>query len=86
MDVEIRTMDLCDQTCDTKYIVVDAEEIIRTLLAVPLGHYGCDHTMATIDSCQVLNILKCDPLDVTLLDMSMLTLSSLAVLRQIILA
>ena len=86
MDVEIRTMDLWDQMCDTKPTVVDTEEIIRTLFAVTLGHYGCDHTVATIDSCQVLNILKCEPLDVTLRDMSMPTISGLAVLRQITLA
>jgi len=72
--------------CYTKHIVVDAEEIIGTLFAVTLDYYGCDHAVATIDSCQGLNILKCEPLDVTLLDMYMPIISGLAVLRQTTLA
>jgi two-component system, cell cycle response regulator len=64
-------------------LVVDDEEIICTLFAAMLGHYGCYHVVTTTDGRQVMDILRREPLDVILLDMSMPAISGLDVLRQV---
>jgi diguanylate cyclase (GGDEF)-like protein len=63
--------------------VVDDEEIICTLFAAMLGHYGCYHVMTMTDSRQVMDFLRREPCDVMLLDMSMPAISGLDVLRQV---
>jgi len=67
----------------TNVLVVDDEEIICTLFAAMLGHYGHYHVVTTTDGRQVLDILRREPFDVMLLDMSMPALSGLEVLQQI---
>ena len=67
----------------TNVLVVDDEEIICTLFAAMLGHYGHYHVVTTTDGRQVLDILRSEPFDVMLLDMSMPALSGLEVLRQV---
>jgi two-component system cell cycle response regulator len=67
----------------TKVLVVDDEEIICTLFAAMLGHYGRYHVVTTTDGRQVMDILRREPFDVMLLDMSMPAISGLDVLRQV---
>ena len=67
----------------TNVLVVDDEEIICTLFAAMLGHYGRYHVVTTTDGRQVLDILRREPFDVMLLDMSMPAISGLEVLRQV---
>jgi diguanylate cyclase (GGDEF)-like protein len=67
----------------TNVLVVDDEEIICTLLAAMLGHYGRYHVVTTTDGHQVMDILRREPFDVMLLDMSMPAISGLEVLRQV---
>jgi two-component system cell cycle response regulator len=67
----------------TNVLIVDDEEIICTLFAAMLGHYGRYHVVTTTDGRQVLDILRREPFDVMLLDMSMPTISGLEVLRQV---
>ena len=67
----------------TKVLVVDDEEIICTLFAAMLGHYGRYHVVTTTDGRQVMDILRRGPFDVMLLDMSMPAISGLEVLRQV---
>jgi len=67
----------------TNVLVVDDEEIICTLFAAMLGHYGRYHVVTTTDGRQVLDILRREPFDVMLLDMSMPAISGLDVLRQV---
>jgi diguanylate cyclase (GGDEF)-like protein len=67
----------------TNVLVVDDEEIICTLFAAMLGHYGRYHVVTTTDGRQVMDILRREPFDVMLLDMSMPAISGLEVLRQI---
>ena len=67
----------------TKVLVVDDEEIICTLFAAMLGHYGRYHVVTTTDGRQVIDILRREPVDVMLLDMSMPAISGLDVLRQV---
>jgi len=67
----------------TKVLVVDDEEIICTLFAAMLGHYGRYHVVTTTDGRQVMDILRREPFDVMLLDMSMPAISGLEVLRQV---
>jgi diguanylate cyclase (GGDEF)-like protein len=67
----------------TNVLVVDDEEIICTLFAAMLGHYGHYHVVTTTDGRQVLDILRREPFDVMLLDMSMPAISGLEVLRQV---
>ena len=67
----------------TNVLVVDDEEIICTLFAAMLGHYGCYHVVTTTDGRQVIDILRREPFDVMLLDMSMPAISGLEVLRQV---
>jgi diguanylate cyclase (GGDEF)-like protein len=67
----------------TNVLVVDDEEIICTLFAAMLGHYGCYHVVTTTDGRQVMDILRREPFDVMLLDMSMPAISGLEVLRQV---
>jgi two-component system cell cycle response regulator len=67
----------------TNVLVVDDEEIICTLFAAMLSHYGCYHVVTTTDGRQVLDILRREPFDVMLLDMSMPAISGLDVLRQV---
>jgi two-component system cell cycle response regulator len=67
----------------TNVLVVDDEEIICTLFAAMLGHYGRYHVVTTTDGRQVIDILRREPFDVVLLDMSMPAISGLDVLRQI---
>ena len=67
----------------TNVLVVDDEEIICTLFAAMLGHYGCYHVATTTDGRQVIDILRREPFDVMLLDMSMPAISGLEVLRQV---
>ena len=67
----------------TNVLVVDDEEIICTLFAAMLGHYGCYHVMTMTDSRQVMDFLRREPCDVMLLDMSMPAISGLDVLRQV---
>lgn len=67
----------------TNVLVVDDEEIICTLFAAMLGHYGRYHVVTTTDGHQVMDILRREPFDVMLLDMSMPAISGLEVLRQV---
>ena len=67
----------------TNVLVVDDEEIICTLFAAMLGHYGRYHVVTTTDGRQVIDILRREPFDVMLLDMSMPAISGLEVLRQV---
>ena len=67
----------------TNVLVVDDEEIICTLFAAMLGHYGRYHVVTTTDGRQVMDILRREPFDVMLLDMSMPAISGLEVLRQV---
>ena len=67
----------------TKVLVVDDEEIICTLFAAMLSHYGCYQVVTTTDGRQVIDILRREPFDVMLLDMSMPAISGLDVLRQV---
>jgi diguanylate cyclase (GGDEF)-like protein len=67
----------------TNVLVVDDEEIICTLFAAMLSHYGHYHVVTTTDGRQVLDILRREPFDVMLLDMSMPAISGLEVLRQV---
>jgi diguanylate cyclase (GGDEF)-like protein len=67
----------------TKVLVVDDEEIICTLFAAMLVHYGRYHVVTTTDGRQVMDILRREPFDVMLLDMSMPAISGLDVLRQV---
>ena len=67
----------------TNVLVVDDEEIICTLFAAMLSHYGHYHVVTTTDGHQVLDILRREPFDVMLLDMSMPAISGLEVLRQV---
>ena len=67
----------------TKVLVVDDKEIICTLFAAMLGHYGRYHVVTTTDGRQVIDILRREPFDVMLLDMSMPAISGLEVLRQV---
>ena len=67
----------------TKVLVVDDEEIICTLFAAMLSHYGCYQVVTTTDGRQVIDILRREPVDVMLLDMSMPAISGLDVLRQV---
>ena len=67
----------------TNVLVVDDEEIICTLFAAMLGHYGRYHVVTTTDGHQVMDILRREPFDVMLLDMSMPAISGLDVLRQV---
>ena len=64
-------------------LVVDDEEIICTLFAAMLSHYGCYHVVTTTDGHQVLDILRREPFEVMLLDMTMPAISGLDVLRQV---
>ena len=45
----------------TKVLVVDDEEIICTLFAAMLGHYGRYHVVTTTDGRQVMDILRREP-------------------------
>jgi diguanylate cyclase (GGDEF)-like protein len=67
----------------TNVLVVDDEEIICTLFAAMLSHYGRYHVVTTTDGRQVMDILRRGPFDVMLLDMSMPAISGLEVLRQV---
>jgi diguanylate cyclase (GGDEF)-like protein len=67
----------------TNVLVVDDEEIICTLFAAMLSHYGNYHVVTTTDGRQVMDILRREPFDVMLLDMSMPAISGLDVLRQV---
>lgn len=67
----------------TNVLVVDDEEIICTLFAAMLGHYGRYHVVTTTDGRQVMDILRREPFDVMLLDMAMPAISGLEVLRQV---
>ena len=67
----------------TNVLVVDDEEIICTLFAAMLSHYGHYHVVTTTDGRQVLDILRRERFDVMLLDMSMPAISGLEVLRQV---
>ena len=67
----------------TNVLVVDDEEIICTLFAAMLAHYGRYHVVTTTDGRQVMDILRREPFDVMLLDMSMPAISGLEVLRQV---
>ena len=67
----------------TNVLVVDDEEIICTLFAAMLSHYGHYHVVTTTDGRQVMDILRREPFDVMLLDMSMPAISGLEVLRQV---
>ena len=67
----------------TTVLVVDDEEIICTLFAAMLSHYGCYQVVTTTDGRQVIDILRREPFDVMLLDMSMPAISGLDVLRQV---
>ena len=66
-----------------KVLVVDAEDVICTLLAAMLRQYGCYQVVTTTDGRQVLDLLRGEPFDVVLLDVHMSAITGQDVLQQI---